>query len=187
MRKAAARYRMRLWSAIVALLALAADVGLAQTPAWHVDVVGIALPETWDHNESRELIVGVSVGAERRLWRALRLRTEGLMLRVNQTGPDAWVRGLIVGARGRWQASRVKPFFDVAVGVSGATARVPTRGTSFNYVIVAGGGIQVPMRSRVSLDLGGRWFHLSNNGREGRHRNPDIQTLGPFLAIGWSY
>jgi hypothetical protein len=178
---------MRLWSAIVALLALAADVGVAQTPTWHVDVVGTALFEAWDYNQSRELLGGISVGAERRVWKALQLRTEGLILRVNQEGPDAWLRGLIVGARGRWQASHVNPFVDVAVGVSSATTRVPARGTAFNYLVVVGGGIRIPVRNRMSLDLGGRWLHLSNNGREGDHRNPDIQALGPFLAIGWSY
>ena len=51
-------------------------------------------------------------------------------------------------------------------------------------LIIAGGGIEIPT-GQVSLELGARWFHMSNNGREGASRNPDIQSLGMIIAIGW--
>lgn len=170
------------------MLALSPAIVRAQAPAsWQVDVSGSAFAEAWDVNESNERLAGLAGGAEARVGRALRLRVEGVMLHVNQAGADAWLRGFTIGARTRWSLSRIKPFIDLAVGISDSTSPVPVRGTRVNFLALAGGGVQVPMRGRVVLDLGARWFHVSNNGREGRHRNPDIQALGAVIAIGWMY
>jgi hypothetical protein len=35
----------------------------------------------------------------------------------------------------------------------------------------------------VHAVAGFRWIHLSNNGREGHDRNPDIQALGGYAAV----
>jgi hypothetical protein len=31
--------------------------------------------------------------------------------------------------------------------------------------------------------LGATFLHISNNGREGRGRNPDIEAVGPHAAL----
>lgn len=169
------------------MLALSPAIPEAQVSSWQVDIAGAALAEAWEFNESRELLAGLVAGAEGRLWKGLRVRIEGDLLHVNQAGTDGWLRGLTIGTRTRWGASRIKPFVDIAVGVSGATVEIPPRGTRVNFLALAGGGVHVPIRPGLALDIGGRWVHVSNNGREGRHRNPDIQTLGAVLALGWVY
>ena len=178
---------MRAWAAIVALLALGAEPVRAQERSWHVDGALLMLVEAWDYNEARESLLGGAAGVEANGWKALRIRVEGQLLRVTQDGSDALLRGVTIGARARWSTSRVRPFADLAGGVSSSTRPVPPRGTTVNLLIVAGGGVQIALDRRWSLDLGARWFHISNNGREGRHRNPDVQALGASIAIGWSW
>jgi Lipid A 3-O-deacylase (PagL) len=175
---------MRWWSAIVALVMLGGTSGSAQARDWHIDVGGSALAEAWNFNEASESLAGPLVGVDRRVWSGLALRFEGLLMHVEQAGQDAWLRGFTIGTRTRWIRSFGRPYVDVAVGLSHATADTPPRGTAFNYLFVSGGGIELPAGA-VSLELGARLLHVSNNGREGRHRNPDIESLGVVLAIGW--
>lgn len=177
---------MRVWPAIVAFIVLSSPIASAQVNEWQVDVGAITLVEAWDLNEQRESLTGVVAGLERRVWRTLGLRGEGWILRAFQDGDDAWVAGFGIGPRWRWGTGNVRPFVDLGAGLSHATAMVPPRGTKFNFVAQAGGGVQVGL-GRVRVDLGARWLHLSNNGREGRASNPDIQALGAVVAIGWSY
>ena len=167
---------MRAWTAIVALLLVGAEATQAQDRSWHLDAAVLTLVEAWDYNEAKESLLGAAWGVDTSLWRAMRLRLEGQLLRVQQEGPDALLYGVTVGTRAQW---RGMPFVELAGGVSNATRRIPPRGTTVNLLILAGG-------DRLSLDLAARWFHVSNNGREGRHRNPDIQALGTSIAIGWS-
>jgi hypothetical protein len=75
---------------------------------------------------------------------------------------------------------------DVAVGVSQSTKDVPPGGTRFNYLALIGAGAERRL-GPVNLGVTGRWTHVSNNGREGRHRNPDIQSLGALVSIGWEH
>jgi lipid A 3-O-deacylase PagL len=140
--------------------------------------------EAWDRNESSEALVGLLVGIDRRLWKGIAFRTEGLLMHVEQSGPDAWLRGFTIGSRARWSRSFGRPFVDVGVGLSHATAETPPRGTSSNYLIVSGGGVELDA-GRMTLEVGARWLHVSNNGRDGRARNPDIQALGVSVAVGW--
>lgn len=159
----------------------------AQTPVWRLDVAASAVVEAWDLNGGRESLAGVTAAVERQVWRPVGVRAETLALRVRQAGPDRWLRGVTLGGRARWGSGRVTPFVDLAVGLASAAGPVPPGGTTRNYLALAGAGARVPLSARWGLDLGGRWFHVSNNGREGRHRNPDIQALGATIAVGWSY
>ena len=147
----------------------------------------MAFGEAWDFNENMESMVGLAMGVDRSIWKAMGVRAEGILVHVQQRGTDGWLRGFTVGSRTRWGGSRIKPFVDVAVGLSHATARIPVRGTAANFLALAGGGVQMPVTGRLSLDASARWLHLSNNGREGRDKNPDIQALGAVIAIGWAY
>jgi hypothetical protein len=172
---------MRTVLVIVALL-----LGLPRAAAadpWHLDVGATALAEAWDRNERREWVAGAIAGLDRRLWRGVWARAEGLALHVAQPGADAWLGGFTLGPRFRWGTTRVRRIVDVAVGASRATTAVPLRGTEFNYLALIGAGVEVPLPT-LRLSVTGRWWHASNNGREGRHRNPDIQALGVVVALG---
>jgi hypothetical protein len=124
-------------------------------------------------------------GVDRRVWKGLAIRGELLALRVMQE-EDAWLRGFTVGTRVRGGHGRVRPVADVAVGLSSATRPVPSGGTAFNYLAVIGAGIEMPLRPAV-VTVTGRWLHASNNGREGRHRTPDIHSLGAVISVGREY
>src|SRR5688572_30550087 len=125
----------------------------------------MTLPEAWDYNEARESLAGAGIGIDRRVWGPFAARVEGVLLRVAQDGGGAWLRGFTLGSRARWARARLSPFLDVAVGLSSATAAVPMRGTTFNYLALLGGGIEVPIRG-IQLTAGARWLHVSNNGRD---------------------
>lgn len=143
--------------------------------------------EAWDYNESKESLAGAIVGAHRRVWKALSVRAEGVLLRVAQAETKGWLRGFTLGTRTHFGVARIQPFMDLGVGMSDATTPIPPRGTRVNFLAVAGGGVQVHMRERISLNVSARWLHVSNNGREGHGRNPDIQALGAVIGIGWVY
>jgi hypothetical protein len=178
---------MRASLPIVALLVSAPVLMSAQTPVWHLDVGTTTLVEAWNFNETKEALAGLEVGVDRQVWRAVFFRFEGMLLRVRQPSGDAWLRGFTIGGRARKVGERFHPFAELAVGASHATAPVPVRGTGFNYLIVASAGTGIPIRESLALDLAARWFHVSNNGRAGRTRNPDIQALGMVVAVRWSY
>ena len=154
--------------------------------AWRIDIGAAGLREAWDFNESTESLAGVVAGVDRRVWRGVAIRGELLALRVRQDAAGNWLRGFTVGTRMRWGQASLRPVVDVAVGLSSATQPVPVRGTRFNYLAAIGAGVELPLR-RALLTVTGRWLHASNNGREGRHRNPDLQSLGGVVSVGWEY
>jgi hypothetical protein len=78
-----------------------------------------------------------------------------------------------------------EPFFELGLGVTGATAAVPTRGTTFNFLLEAGGGISRPLTPRTSVVGGVRVWHLSNAGRIRPGANPDIEAVGGYLGLQW--
>jgi hypothetical protein len=170
--------------AIVALVTAGGAAAHAQAADWQIGGGGLVLAEAWDYNEAKESLAGMVVAVDRRVSRRMSARVEGLALRVRQIGRDAWLRGFTVGTRARWTRPRWRPFAELAVGLSHSTAVVPVRGTTSNYLLVLGGGSAVSA-GNTTLEFGGRWLHVSNNGREGNHRNPDIQSLGLVVAVVW--
>jgi hypothetical protein len=158
--------------------------GAMSAPAWHVDTAAVVLREAWDYNGSSETLAGVTLGADRRVWHGVAVRGEIVALRVEQVDGDAWLGGFTVGMRLRWGGAGRRPFTDVAVGSSNATRPVPSGGTRVNYLAVIGAGIERPA-GPMTLSMSARWTHVSNNGREGRRRNPDIQSLGVAVGFGW--
>lgn len=172
---------------LVALFLVLATAPLhAQAPRWTVDVTPASYVEAWDLNAAREWLHGVHAGVDRVAWRALAPRVEGVLLRVRQDGRDAWVRGATLGVRTRFAAGPRRLFVDVAAGRSWASDRVPSSGTRGNYILALGGGVEAHWAG-VMISAGGRWLHLSNNGREGRARNPDVQALGGHVGVGWKF
>jgi hypothetical protein len=178
--------RMKNVRAGVAIVLLAAAPALAQSRAWTADVTAASYVEAWDSNESTEYLTGVHVGVDRRVWREIAVRGEALLVHVHQAGDDAWGRGGTLSMRVRRRLRRAQFFAELGAGLAWATEPVPPNGTARNYVLMAAGGVEVPFK-RAHLAAGVRWLHLSNNGREGRARNPDIQSLGAIAGIGWHW
>lgn len=171
--------------AVVLVLLVCATPASAQERAWTIDVTSGYYVEAWDSNEGTEHLAGIQAGIDNRLWRGVALRGEAIVLRVRQQGSDTWLRGATVAMRVR-RASTMPLFLDIGAGLAKAGEPLPPTGTRFNYLLVAGGGVEVPW-STLHVTAGARWLHVSNGGREGNARNPDIQTLGGFVGVGWRF
>lgn len=159
---------------------------LSLSLGWHVDLGATFLREAWDLNRSIETLSGVVGGVDRTVGRGVAVRSEVMMLRVTQEVEDAWLGGFTLGTRTRLGTGTTRPLVDVAVGLSRSTAAVPPNGTRFNYLAVIGAGVE-RRSGKMTLSVTGRWLHASNNGREGRHLNPDIQSLGALVSVGWEH
>lgn len=153
---------------------------------WTIDVAGTVAREAWDFNGSVEWVSGGIGGIQRHVWRALQFRSEVMLLRIAQQGDDAWLRGFTLGTRAAWGGGSWRPVIDAAVGLSDSTHETPPGGTQLNYLALIGAGVERSV-GRWALTVTGRWWHASNNGREGRARNPDIQALGVVFGVGWEY
>jgi hypothetical protein len=147
---------------------------------------GLALlAEAWNLNEGREWLANGSAS----LWWAFLDRTRLIIefhaTRVFQARPrNAFVQGFTPIVR--WQLRDAAPwgvFLEAGPGISWSDTRVPPRGTRFNYLLLAGTGITRRLGHQCQAVAGVRWLHLSNAGREGRDRNPDIEALGPYAGL----
>jgi hypothetical protein len=184
---------MRVSIALITVLLAAAparaqDAQPNQPPAWVLDIGASFLSEAWNYNESREVLAGGSLTFRRRPGRSWTIGGEWLSLAVKQRGDDAWVNG--GGVCVRWTAplpSLLTVFGELGVGISYATRRVPVRGTQMNYMIHPSVGVARPFTQRTTGALSLTVLHLSNAGREGRGRNPDIEAVGVTIAVSRSF
>ena len=151
---------------------------------WHVELAYHAAAETWNYNVSREEMHGVSAGLTYGVLDGLVVTARAPLYYVDQRGIDGCLFGLTAGVRGRvYRRGRVSLFLDVDVGIYEADTIVPPRGTRFNYLAMGGGGATITLRPGVHLLTAMRWAHVSNGGREGRDRNPDIEAVGPQVGV----
>jgi hypothetical protein len=170
---------------LLVLVVASATPTFAQEGAWTIDVTSGSYVEAWEFNGSSEHLAGIQAGVDGRLWRGVALRGEGVVVRVRQQGTDTWLRGATLGMRARG-GSPAHVFLDTGVGFARAGEPVPPTGTRGNYLLIVGGGIEVPW-STLHFTGGVRWLHVSNGGRVGRLRNPDLQSLGAFAGVGWRF
>jgi hypothetical protein len=185
---------------VAALLVLAVSTGVASAqPAssttrtsddpfarrgWQLELGGSAALEAWNYNISHEELFGIAVGLNYGLLNGLVLTASWPLSYVSQRGVDAWVMGATIGVRGRIvRRPRWSFFLSGALGVSEADTFVPPRGTRFNYLAIGGIGVIGRVRAGVHLLAGLDVIHVSNAGYAGRDRNPDIEAIGPRLAL----
>jgi hypothetical protein len=154
-----------------------------------VEFAGAVLTEAWSANETHEWL---AVGNAGIWWAFLDHVTFVLELQATRVfqspSRNAFVQGLTPVFR--WRVHDAYPwavFVELGPGVSWSDTPVPVRGTRFNYLLVAGGGVTRRLSGRSQVLAGLRWLHLSNAGRAGRGRNPDIQSLGPYAGFGLSF
>jgi hypothetical protein len=178
---------------VVGLVALSARDAPAQpddafdVDASTIEVSGAVQQEAWNKNLATETLFGGSVLRGRTWKRNIQATLEFTALRVVQDrAPDSFFVGFTWGARVRVvEIRRYSCFTEIAVGVSGASAPTPRRGSWFNYVAQAGIGVSHPLTRRTHIVGGFRWLHLSNAGTFGNDRNPDVEALGGFVGLSW--
>ena len=88
----------------------------------------------------------------------------------------------------RWNSSyhtrRVAPYIELGGGGVATTANFPAGDTSsFNFVARGGGGGHVFTRKRQSVDIGCRWWHISNANLG--VRNPEFNGVQVSLGYHW--
>lgn len=152
--------------------------------AWHLDIGGHAAFETWNYNTSREEMIGLRAGLTYGIGNGIVLLAGAPLYHVAQRGVDGYLLGVTGGIRGRvYRKGRVSAFLEAEVGVSESDTYVPPRGTRFNYLALGSAGVTVHLRRGAHLLAGMKWIHVSNNGLAGRHRNPDIEAVGPYASL----
>lgn len=152
--------------------------------AWHLELGAHGAIEAWNFNFSHEYMFAGTVGVSYGLRRNLALVISAPVYFVAQRGPDAWLFGGTCGVR--WRAlgrRRVAVFIEGELGISRAQVPTPPRGTQFNYLVLAAGGITMRLARGTHLLTGIKWVHVSNNQLAGRDRNPDIEAVGPRISV----
>lgn len=192
----------------IALVPLTSAVARADQDADHrsprergtlgLEIAGGLFVEAWNLNERRESLAGGRAGVSWCVIDDLAVLFEFHALRVFQepdraafvSGFTPVVRWYLAGSPHRSPASAAAEwslFAELGPGISWSDTRVPPRGTGFNYLLLAGSGVMVRLGRQAHLVTGFRWLHISNNGREGRARNPDIEALGGYAGVAVSF
>lgn len=144
--------------------------------------------ESWNLNGRRESLVEGTAA----LWGAVRdglgLGVEFCHLRVFQRTPGAFVQGFSPLVRWRFAGREAwSAFVETGPGISWSDLPTPPNGTKFNYLYQASAGMMRRIGSNGHAVFGARFLHLSNNHREGRDHNPDLEMVGPFAALSFMF
>ena len=142
------------------------------------------LVEAWNFNGSREWLLDATGS----IWWAFKdsvaIGAEFRHTRVYQATPNAFLQGFSplfrwrYLDRGAWQM-----FMEVGPGISWSDIETPPVGTKFNYLFQGGTGVLWRAGRNIHALTAFRFLHISNNGREGKERNPDIEAMGGFGGI----
>ena len=147
------------------------------------------LGEAWNLNDGREWLLDGTAAVWWTFADRLMLVTEFHAARVSQATPrPAFVNGF--SPQLRWavrRSERWNLFVELGPGISWSDTTVPPRGTRFNYLLLAGSGVSRRLSRQCHAVAAFRWLHISNNGREGRGRNPDIEALGGYGGLAVTF
>jgi len=143
------------------------------------------LGEAWNLNDGREWLLDGTAAVWWSFADRLMLVTAFHAARVSQGTPrPAFVNGFSPQLRYALRRSeRWTLFVELGPGISWSDTTVPPRGTRFNYLLLAGSGVSRRLTRQCHALAAFRWLHISNNGREGRGRNPDIEALGGYGGL----
>ena len=172
------------------LIAVRADAQAGRDPFQQGSVgfeFGAApLIEIWNINEAHEEILDGTAAFWGAIGNRMAVGLEFHQMWVAQDAPGAFVQGLSplvrlkLTDRPRWNW-----YVEAGPGVSWSDLETPVRGTKFNYLFQAGTGLMRRAGGSSHVLLAYRFFHLSNHGREGLDRNPDLEMMGAY--VGWSF
>lgn len=151
-----------------------------------IEVTGVTWLESWNKNLATDQLVGVRVALGRdwfRGWQGLaEIELQHVLVGRDRDAFLAGISGLVRRRVGH--VGSLQPFFELGLGGALSSRPVPPRGTSFNFLLQAGGGAVQPLGPRASVIVGLRLWHLSNGGiiRNQSH-NPDIEGLGGYAGL----
>jgi hypothetical protein len=97
---------------------------------------------------------------------------------------DATGVGLAYSMRGHFlRGDGWSMYLDTALGLVDFDAPTPLGGSHFNFTVGVGGGMTLRMTPRLDLMLGARFFHESNAGLDGVHRNPSFNGGQGYVGL----
>jgi hypothetical protein len=145
-------------------------------------------------SEAQILTAGVFVGKELTGeigsgWRRGRLEYGfDLIPLFRQFRPQAIYGGGFEPVILRWNSSLhsagVAPYLELAGGAVGTNTNLPAGDTSnFNFLVRGGGGIRIFAKRRQFVDIGCRWWHISNANLG--VRNPEFNGIQVSLGYHW--
>lgn len=113
---------------------------------------------------------------------------EGAILYFNQPGnnavgfsPSMIFRWHFIN-KGDWTV-----FADLGIGVMVASDEVPSGGTQFDFTPRAGAGVTYALTEDLRLQVGLRWFHVSNARINGDDNNPAIDAPMLYAGLIWPF
>jgi hypothetical protein len=185
------RSAMRLSVILVVLTALPAAAQPGERDPFQRGTVGIEIGvapmiEIWNINEEHEQVIEGTASFWGAIGKRVALGAEFHHAFVVQNAPGAFVQGLSPLVRVKLtQQPKTNWYVEAGPGVSWSDLTTPVRGTKFNYLFQAGTGLIRRVGRNSHVNIAYRFFHLSNNGRAGKDRNPDLEMMGGYA--GWSF
>ena len=148
---------------------------------------GVApLIEAWNLNGHREPMLEGSASVWGAIAGDVAIGFEFQHGYVFQHTPGALVQGISPLVRWRFADNDTWDWFvEAGPGVSWSDLTTPPNGTKFNYLFQAGTGVVRRTGNGQHFLVAYRFLHLSNNHREGREHNPDLEMMGVY--VGWSF
>jgi hypothetical protein len=142
------------------------------------------LVEAWNLNAGREWLLDATAS----IWWAyandVALGVEFRHTRIYQATPNAFLQGLSPLFRWRYlDRGSWGMFMEVGPGISWSDIETPPAGTKFNYLFQGSTGVLGRVGRNIHAFGAFRFLHVSNNGREGKNRNPDIEAMGGFGGV----
>lgn len=165
--------------------ALAQSRDLFQKGSVSIEFGASPMIEIWNINEEHEQVLEATAAVWGSFHDRIAVGVEFHHAWIFQQAPGAFVQGLSPLIRFRMTKRPTWNWYvETGPGVSWSDLTTPVRGTKFNYLFQSGTGLVRRVGTNGSLLLAYRFFHLSNNGREGKDRNPDLEMMGGY--VGWS-
>jgi opacity protein-like surface antigen len=156
-------------------------VSFASDRRWTLDLVGVGV---LDASNRRVKMAGARVGVGYYVLDNLACRLELTGYHVSEEPGDAAAGQASFGLRHHlFDLGKSSLFVDVGGGVFEAGRRVPEGGTQFNFTFETGLGVAIPLSDRIDLEVGARYFHLSNASLHGSDRNPSVNGPEAFLGL----
>lgn len=151
-----------------------------------IEIAAAPLLEIWNLNGHREPVLDGSASFWGAVSGRVALGIEFHNMYVWQHPTHAFVQGISPLVRIRLKDNPTWDwYFEAGPGVSWSDVTSPPHGTKFNYLFQFGTGVLRRTGDTHHLVLAYRFLHLSNNGREGKIRNPDFETMGMY--VGWAF
>ena len=147
-------------------------------PAQSTKLFGVSAMPSWSLTLTDPIGSGWSEGQ-------LRLGAEFILARTDEP-EHAWTVGITPKVSYTFTAlGRVRPFLEGGGGPlwTELGGEVPEQPGAFNFIVMGGGGLSYLLSPRLAINVGGRFYHISNGGT--RPTNRGLNFGFPYVGFSW--